>query len=117
MTNSLIDYSKLVKDLRQNGRNMHTHQLYPILGVKGSILPKEGIEPRYIGNVLVWVLPKEEAEMKAMMLKKRFVARVLCECPYCGKEFSAGTLDQHIKSYPRNWKGKTIISKPCKGIK
>jgi hypothetical protein len=68
---------------------MDHRELYEALGLDPKKhLPKEGLGPRYIGNVLVWVDPKIPG-------RNQDAKRVWCRCPNCGKVLTAGKLQQH----------------------
>jgi hypothetical protein len=68
----------------------HEH-LYEALGLNPKRhLPVAGLEPKWIGNVLVTVLPKDPN-------KAQDAARCVCSCPTCGKFLTAGKLHQHMK--------------------
>jgi hypothetical protein len=57
-------------------------------------LPKEGMPPRLIQGVKVWVVPLVERPH----LRRNFAGlRVRCSCPVCGKEFALGRLAQHVR--------------------
>lgn len=82
--------------LRHPQRNefpAHSHHVLPMLGLKpGAHLPRDGMPPREIQGIVVWVEPVQEEDTG-------FGAphRVRAKCPACGKEMSAGRLPQHAK--------------------
>lgn len=68
--------------------NRRLSNIYRELGLNPNAhLPKDGLEPRYINHILIWVAPKH--------LSKRIAHRVMCRCPICGTTLSAGRLHQH----------------------
>lgn len=93
------------------GRPVHSHIMKGLLGLASSDkLPREGMPPRFVQateksrfghtvhwDVKVWVNPLVgEAEPGTYRrLAKRSTHRVMCECPHCGKQMSAGRLFQH----------------------
>jgi len=65
--------------------------LYAALGLDPKRhLPDEGKLPQYVGNVLVWVVPRVKGT-------NQDAKRVWCKCPQCGRELTAGKLFQHLK--------------------
>lgn len=73
--------------------NAHTSEIFRLLGLTGSHLPKEGMPPRLIQGIKVWVNPIKWPHP----LRKSSTHRVMAECPVCGKTMSAGRLHQHAK--------------------
>lgn len=70
---------------------MDHRDLYEALGLNPNRhLPKEGLGPRHVGNVLIWVDPKVEG-------KSQDAKRVWCRCPHCDRVLTAGKLHQHMK--------------------
>lgn len=74
-----------------------------LLGLRdGQKLPVEGMPPREIQGVKVWVTPlpphpdKDKPRGLFGSMWKRSTHRVLCECPDCGKVLSIGRLAQHV---------------------
>lgn len=57
--------------------------------------PDEGMAPRMIDGVKVWVTPRAEPANRALGVSKSSTHRVICECPGCGHHVSAGRLAQH----------------------
>lgn len=51
-------------------------------------LPAEGMKPKILQGVWVWVKPAGT--------RKNFSIRVMCACPGCGKELAASRLPQHL---------------------
>lgn len=81
--------------IKHEGRdwNAHTSEVFRLLGLKpGSHLPPEGMPPREIQGIRVWVTPKPEGEPRSVCSH-----RVLAECPVCKKHLSVGRLHQHAK--------------------
>lgn len=78
--------------LRHPERNewpAHSSAVLPMLGLKpGRHLPPEGMPPREIQGITVWVKPQEAN-------RKSSLHRVYAKCPACGKEMSVGRLPQH----------------------
>jgi hypothetical protein len=64
-------------------------QLYDHLGIKHK-LPDEGFGERYVGNVVIWCVPKIPGVHQD-------AKRIWCYCPDCGKKFTFGKLQQHRK--------------------
>ncbi len=56
-------------------------------------LPKEGIAPRKISGITVWVNPLPERLPGKW--RKRSTHRVMAKCPACQREMSVGRLAQH----------------------
>jgi hypothetical protein len=69
--------------------NMHSDEMLKALGVRK--LPRDGMEPRQIQGITVWVTPAV-----TFAGRKSSKHRVMCECPDCGKQMSAGRLHQHV---------------------
>ena len=70
---------------------MRHHELYAALGLNPNRhLPYGGLDRRFIGNVLVWVVPKSPHE-------RQDAKRVWCQCPHCHKVLTAGKFHQHMK--------------------
>lgn len=65
--------------------------LYEALGLNPKRhLPDEGLGPRMVANVLVWVDPKIQG-------KAQDAKRVWCRCPHCNRVLTAGKFHQHRK--------------------
>ncbi len=74
---------------------MRWDQLYVALGLDpNKHLPVDGLGRQYVGNVLVWVVPKIPG-------RNQDAKRVWCECPDCGRVLTAGKLQQHRKVHRR----------------
>jgi hypothetical protein len=72
-------------------RAMNHAQLCQALGLNPrKHLPDEGLPPRVLGNVLVWVVPRVPGTSQD-------ARRTWCECPHCRKQLTAGKLQQHLK--------------------
>lgn len=72
---------------------MHSNELRALLGFEKG-LPDEGMPPRNVLGVVVWVLPKPLGAGRRRSSKHR----VLATCPQCWREMSAGRLvSQHLK--------------------
>lgn len=72
-----------------------------LLGLKaGGHLPTDGMPPRVIQGVTVWVTPapapRWDDRWGKPVLVKSSKHRVMCRCPQCGWEGSVGRLAQHI---------------------
>lgn len=84
------------------GWNAHSADMKELLGLKRTAkLPKEGMAPRLIQGVLVWVAPFVPKMVKQRWTGKEVVVkssthRVMAKCPRCGESMSAGRLHQHI---------------------
>lgn len=69
----------------------HSNQVRALLGLRPrQKLPAEGMPPRLIQGILVWVTPLGPNPTRF----KRSTHRVLARCN-CGKVLSAGRLHQH----------------------
>lgn len=53
--------------------------------------PDQGVKPKMLGNVRVWVKPKRPYDGHSWR------SRAMCDCPQCGKVLNAGRLHQHLK--------------------
>jgi hypothetical protein len=65
----------------------------------GGHLPIEGMEPRIIQGIKIWVKPVPLIaifQKHAGYGKKSSKHRVMAECPQCKREMSAGRLHQHV---------------------
>ena len=73
----------------------------PLLGLRsGQHLPDEGMAPRIVDGVKVWVLPIRPFEERTYPVlghvrRNGLQLRVRCECPNCGQEVPVGRLAQH----------------------
>jgi len=65
----------------------------PARMVRGIEVPKPGEINVAMIEIKVWVTPQRSSNSREM---SRSTHRVKCECPGCGKEFSAGRLGQHL---------------------
>lgn len=79
----------------------HSSQVMRHLGLdpKGK-LPEDGMPPRKIDGIRVWVeplLPKDERRARDRKFMATRPHRVMAECPLCYKAMSAGRLPQHAK--------------------
>jgi hypothetical protein len=75
--------------------NAHSPQVRELLGLAPTAkLPPEGMSPRVIQGIVVWVnpLPPRGAHPRF----KRSTHRVMAQCPACSKVLSAGRLHQHV---------------------
>lgn len=70
-----------------------SHKVNEMLGVTGK-LPREGMPPREICGIVVWVEPLPDRPPNVTW--KRSTHRVRCECPGCGVKLSVGRLRQHV---------------------
>lgn len=69
-----------------------SHHVNAMLGLsKSAKLPQEGMAPRFIQGIKVWVNPLALGPVK----HKRSTHRVMAECPTCGRHLSVGRLRQH----------------------
>lgn len=83
-------------------RNAHSADIREMLGLKRTAkLPKEGMEPRVIQGITVWVTPAPEPVYVERWGKRKLLHRashrVMARCPVCGEEMSVGRLHQHAK--------------------
>lgn len=83
------------------GRNAHSHDVLPMLGIPaGGHLPPEGMPPRKIQGITVYVKPAapsvQVARWGKLVTAKSSRHRVMCVCPLCAKHVSLGRLHQHI---------------------
>lgn len=78
--------------------NAHSDDVKAMLGLPKK-LPKEGVPPRIVQGIKVWVEPAAAAvyvmRWGQRKLLKRSTHRVMAECPLCGAHLSAGRLHQH----------------------
>lgn len=77
--------------------NAHSHHVLRLLGIKGSHLPAEGMPPRMIQGITVWVEAQIDRNLVREFRLSRAVHRVKARCPECGKIMSVGRLCQHSK--------------------
>lgn len=74
-------------------------EVLEMLGVATSRLPKEGLEPRLVQGIKVWVKPAypklEGVPLRDQRKESRH--RIMVECPACKKEMSLGRLHQHSR--------------------
>jgi|WetSurMetagenome_2_1015567.scaffolds.fasta_scaffold611830_1 hypothetical protein len=72
--------------------NAHSSQVMEMLGLnrKGK-LPDDGMPPRVIQGITVWVNPR----IIRSDGRKSSTHRVMAACPNCGRTMSAGRLHQH----------------------
>jgi len=77
--------------------NAHTSYVMEMFGLPAGSRkwPDEGLPPRTVQGILVWVEPKERAK-RTFGARSKF-HRALALCPACGKVLSAGRLFQHAK--------------------
>jgi hypothetical protein len=90
------------RDGRQVEGRAHANGMKTLLGLPYKAkLPKEGMEPRVIQGVKVWVTPFvpkmgiDRWSGKIVKIKSS-THRVMAECPDCGMHLSAGRLHQHV---------------------
>lgn len=62
------------------------YDLLPMLGVTGGRLPDEGVPPKVVQGITVWVTPKKG--------KPSFI-RTMARCPQCSRVLTASRLQQH----------------------
>jgi hypothetical protein len=78
----------------------HSGDIMELLGLRrGGHLPVEGMEPRYIQNIKVWVTPVSLVTTfrnAAGIKHKSSKHRVMAECPQCARQMSVGRLFQHV---------------------
>jgi hypothetical protein len=87
--------SRFIHDPLYPNQNAQSHHVKRMLGVGEKWnLPKEGMPPRLIQGIKVWVTPLPE--MPAGRRTKRSAHRVLAECPDCKRTVSVGRLRQHV---------------------
>lgn len=88
------------KSVRFEGRNAQHTDMLMLLSeahqrnfLENKKWPDEGLPPTTVQGITVWVKPivREPG-------KKSSKHRVLCKCPTCGQEMSAGRLFQHVCS-------------------
>ena len=77
---------------------MQSAEVLETLGVVGGHLPPNGMAPRYIQGVRVWVAPVRVNLGLNWRGRPRKSSqhRVMCECPGCGRVLSLGRLAQHV---------------------
>lgn len=96
--------------LTENGRPMHSHQLYRRLGLDPKRhLPDEGVPTTLVDGVGVYVLAKGEPSPSRRQRghvigekwpdrpMRRMMKRTFAICPTCGKHVEAGHLFQHTR--------------------
>lgn len=74
-------------------RNYLREEFFVQAGIEDERLPHEGVHPRQINGIWMWVTPKDHPEAKFI--------RHLCWCPICGKEMAFGRLGQHMRKMHR----------------
>jgi len=81
-----------IRNAERPNWNAHNHEVLGLLGVKR--LPVDGMSPREIQGITVWVEP---LRVEKPIRGKRHDRRIRAICPACGREFSVGRLHQHAK--------------------
>jgi hypothetical protein len=78
--------------------NAQSHHVRVMLGLSPDAkLPREGMAPRTIQGILVWVDPlPDRTPEEARRHHKRSTHRVRAKCPTCSKTLSVGRLHQHV---------------------
>lgn len=95
-----LTYQHTMRDGRVIEMRAHADGMKQLLGLGYKAkLPREGMAPRVIQGVKVWVEPAKpqrtvERWGKLYMMKSS-AHRVMAECPHCGQHLSAGRLHQH----------------------
>lgn len=90
-------------------RPMHCSEMLETLGVTSGRLPLEGMTPRMVQGVNVWVLPFMPKFRKGYdgnpVRVKSSTHRVMCSCPGCGTAMSVGRLHQHkcVEPVSQTW--------------
>jgi hypothetical protein len=83
-----------------------------MLGLKPTQhLPVEGMPPRLIQGIRIWVEPQKEPGAKVSRRNKRSTHRVMAECPICLKVMSAGRLHQHAEIHA-HWRVRATAHNP-----
>lgn len=85
--------AKFLKDPRwpERKQNAQSHGVKILLGLDPDAkLPAEGMAPRLIQGVQIYVRPLDPKT------SRRRVHRVRAICPDCGADISAGRLHQHV---------------------
>ena len=105
MSNYIISpYSQAVH--RHTTWAANSNEVLPLLGLKaGGHLPVEGMPPRKIQGITVWVEPAPTPDLTmardyTLRRVKSSKHRVMAECPVCRKHMSLGRLQQHSKIHP-----------------
>lgn len=81
-----------IRSLSNSFRQAHSGEMRTLLGLRyNEKLPVEGMPPRIIQGIKVWVTPLGPNPTKY----KRSNHRVRAECPTCHRDISAGRLKQH----------------------
>lgn len=88
---------------REWTRSAHYDEVRAMLGLPdGAKLPAEGMPPRRIQGIMVWVtplmgprVPRRVGRWGRVLERKSSRHRVLAQCPDCGKVLSVGRLGQH----------------------
>jgi hypothetical protein len=71
------------------GRQLHHHNLRPLLGLPVGKLPKSTDVTKFLGDVAVWVMDQPRPGRRKH--------RVMAKCPVCSKVVSAGRMAQHTQ--------------------
>lgn len=76
-------------------RNAQSHTVKRLLGLLTTEkLPAEGMPPRIIQGIEVWVEPLRPPRLYRS--RRGCMHRVMAKCPVCGQILSAGRLHQHV---------------------
>lgn len=89
LSREFIKKSPIIHDAY--GLNAHTSEIKKLFGLRPEQKwPKEGMPPRVIQGVQVWVLSVPGAKYFGRL------HRVRCACLFCDKTLSLGRLHQHM---------------------
>jgi hypothetical protein len=76
--------------MRADGFPMRHEDIYREFGIVGNRLPDEGLKPRQIQGIWIWVEPKIPGMNQDGM-------RTIAACPHCDKWTGFAKLRQHMK--------------------
>lgn len=74
------------------GTPMKAQHVRWALGLRNEEMPRQGIAPRVLGNVLVWIDPKIEGDNKQKQ-------RLMCMCPVCCDVQYMSRFHAHLKTH------------------
>jgi len=72
--------------------NANSSDMMKKFGIPGTKWPDEGMPPRMVDGIKVWVDPVRRAGLGE---KKSSTHRVMCQCPGCAEILSVGRMHQH----------------------
>lgn len=102
MARNRRDLTPVICDPQYPQFTAHSRAMRVLLGLAPEAkLPREGMEPRIVQGIKVWVTPlmgphRQYYGWGRVRTVKSSTHRVLAECPSCGRVLSAGRLHQHV---------------------